>query len=225
MSKVLKLCNKYDIPIVAFGGGTSLEGHTLNPCKGITLSLKRMDKVTHFSAEDLDATVGAGLGYLDLNEQLEPHKIFFPLDPGPGASIGGMCACRCSGSTAVKYGTMRDNVLSVTAVLADGRIIKTGTRARKSAAGYDLTRILIGSEGTLAIITEVTLRLRKMPESAAALRVCFPSVKDAVACANDTINSGIEVGRCELMDDEMVRIVNKANGFKVSTYSLSKDIS
>lgn len=213
VSRVLRLCWAYRVPIVPYGGATSLEGHTLAPARGVSLDLNRMNRLLRVSAEDLDATVEAGLGYLDLNEKLAPKGICFPLDPGPGASIGGMCACRCSGSTAVKYGTMRDNVLGVTAVLADGTVIKTGTRARKSAAGYDLTRLLIGSEGTLGVITEVTLRLRRKPARAAAVRVCFPSIRAAAACANATLQAGVEVGRCELMDEDMVRIINEANGF------------
>lgn len=184
------------------------------PARGVSLDMNRMNKILRVSVEDLDATVQAGLGYLDLNESLAPQKICFPLDPGPGASIGGMCACRCSGSTAVKYGTMRDNVLNVTAVLADGTVLRTGTRARKSAAGYDLTRMLIGSEGTLGVITEVTLRLRRKPERSAALRVCFPSVRQAAAAANATLQAGVEVGRCELMDDDMIRIMNQMTGEK-----------
>lgn len=213
VSRVLRLCFTYRIPLVPYGGATSLEGHTLAPARGVSLDLNRMNKLLRVSTEDLDATVEAGLGYLDLNEQLASQGICFPLDPGPGASIGGMCACRCSGSTAVKYGTMRDNVLGVTAVSADGTVIKTGTRARKSAAGYDLTRLLIGSEGTLGVITEVTVRLRRKPSHAAAVRVCFPTIGEAAACANATLQEGVEVGRCELMDDDMVRIVNAANGF------------
>jgi D-lactate dehydrogenase (cytochrome) len=215
VSEVVKLCAAYGVPLVPYGGATSLEGHTLTVAGGVSLDLCRLNAVVRVSGEDLDATVEAGLGYLDLNEHLAPMGLFFPLDPGPGASIGGMCACRCSGSTAVKYGTMRDNVLAVTAVLADGTIIRTGTRARKSAAGYDLTRLLIGSEGTLGVITEVTVRLRRKPEHFAAVRVCFPSVREAAAAANATLLAGVEVGRCELMDDKMVKIVNDANGYKV----------
>jgi D-lactate dehydrogenase (cytochrome) len=176
--------------------------------------MNRMNRILRVSIEDLDATVEAGLGYLDLNEALRDQGVHFPLDPGPGASIGGMCACRCSGSTAVKYGTMRDSVLSVTAVLADGTVLKTGSRARKSAAGYDLTRLLIGSEGTLGIVTEVTLRLRRKPKRSAAIRVCFPSVREASAAASATLQAGVEVGRCELMDDHMVRIMNEMNGLR-----------
>ena len=146
-----QICNKYNVPVVAFGGGTSLEGHTLpvgieNMMDPISLDLNRMTSVLKFNENDLDVTVQAGLGYVQLNEYLRQFGIWFPLDPGPGASIGGMCACRCSGSTAVRYGSMRENVLNVTAVLADGTVIKTGSRARKSSAGYDLTRLLVGSE-------------------------------------------------------------------------------
>jgi D-lactate dehydrogenase (cytochrome) len=167
-----------------------------------------MHEVVALHEEDLDIEVQAGLGYVELNDILRPHKLWFPLDPGPGASVGGMCACRCSGSTAVRYGSMRENVLNVTAVLADGTIIKTGSRARKSSAGYDLTRLLIGSEGTLAVITEVTLKLHPIPSHAYAVKVCFPSVKEAALAATSALREGIQLGRAEMMDDAMVKIIN-----------------
>jgi len=212
VSKIVSICHEKDIPVVPFGGGTALEGHTITTYKdSISIDFNNMRKVLEFNPEDSDIRVQAGIGYIDLNEMLSPHSLWFPLDPGPGASIGGMCANRCSGSTALKYGSMRENVLNVTAVMSDGSIIKTGSRARKSSAGYDLTRLLIGSEGTLGLITEVNLKLHGVPTVSYALRVCFDDIRDASAAARATLNSGLNIGRCEMLDDEMMKIVNKAN--------------
>jgi D-lactate dehydrogenase (cytochrome) len=212
VSKIVKICHQKNIPVVPFGGGTALEGHTITTYKdSISVDFNNMRKVLEFHPDDSDIRVQAGIGYIDLNELLSPHNLWFPLDPGPGASIGGMCANRCSGSTALKYGSMRENVLNVTAVMSDGSIIKTGSRARKSSAGYDLTRLLIGSEGTLGLITEVNLKLHGVPAVSYALRVCFDDIRDAAAAARATLNSGLNIGRCEMLDDEMMKIVNKAN--------------
>lgn len=164
VSLIVKSCNKHKVPIVPYGGATSIEGHTLSPHGGVCIDMSEMKNVKSLHIEDMDVVVEPGIGWMELNEYLEPHGLFFPLDPGPGATIGGMCATRCSGSLAVRYGTMRENVISIKAVLANGDIVKTGNRARKSSAGYDLTRLLIGSEGTLGVITEVTLRLQKIPQ-------------------------------------------------------------
>ncbi|KAJ1390674.1 FAD-binding, type 2 [Sesbania bispinosa] len=164
VSKIVKSCNSYKIPIVPYGGATSIEGHTLSPNGGVCIDMSLMKRVKALHVDDMDVVVEPGIGWMELNEYLEPYGLFFPLDPGPGASIGGMCATRCSGSLAVRYGTMRDNVISLKVVLANGDIVKTASRARKSAAGYDLTRLMIGSEGTLGVITEVTLRLQKIPQ-------------------------------------------------------------
>ncbi|XP_037477167.1 D-lactate dehydrogenase [cytochrome], mitochondrial-like isoform X1 [Triticum dicoccoides] len=161
--KIVMTCNKYKVPIVPYGGATSIEGHTLAPHGGVCIDMSSMKKIKSLHVEDMDVVVEPGVGWIELNEYLKPHGLFFPLDPGPGATIGGMCATRCSGSLAVRYGTMRDNVINLQAVLPDGDVVKTGSRARKSAAGYDLTRLIIGSEGTLGVITEVTLRLQKLP--------------------------------------------------------------
>jgi hypothetical protein len=203
VSKIVKLCNKYQIPLVPFGGGTSLEGHTLTLQGGVSLDFNQMKKVVELNEDDLDVRVEAGLGYVELNDILRSKGLWFPLDPGPGASIGGMCACRCSGSTAVRYGSMRENVLNLTAVLADGSIIHTGSRARKSAAGYDITRLLIGSEGTLAVITEATLKLHGVPKVSHAVRIAFPGgVFAAATTAKDTLNCGVTIGRCEVSHSE-----------------------
>jgi len=212
VSEIMKICSAHHIPVVAFGGGTSLEGQTLTTQGGISLDFSRMKRVLALHEQDLDVTVQAGLGYVELNEILKPKGLWFPLDPGPGASVGGMCSCRCSGSTAVRYGSMRENVLSLTAVLADGTIIKTGSRARKSSAGYDITRLLIGAEGTLAVITEATLKIHGIPKFSNALRISFPKgITDAACTARDSLNCGVTVGRCELLDDEMSKILNAAN--------------
>ncbi|XVE96218.1 hypothetical protein REPUB_Repub02eG0202800 [Reevesia pubescens] len=212
VSQIVKSCNKHKVPIVPYGGATSLEGHTLSPNGGVCIDMTLMKRVKAVHVEDMDVVVEPGIGWLELNEYLEPYGLFFPLDPGPGATIGGMCATRCSGSLAVRYGTMRDNVISLKVVLANGDIVKTSSRARKSAAGYDLTRLIIGSEGTLGIVTEVTLRLQKIPEHSVVAMCNFPTIKDAADVAIATMLSGIQVSRLELLDEVQIRAVNIANG-------------
>ncbi|XP_057981944.1 D-lactate dehydrogenase [cytochrome], mitochondrial isoform X3 [Malania oleifera] len=193
VSEIVKLCNKHEVPIVPYGGATSIEGHTLSPNGGVCIDMSFMKHIKSLHVEDMDVTVEPGIGWIELNEILEPYGLFFPLDPGPGATIGGMCATRCSGSLAVRYGTMRDNVISLKVVLANGDIVKTSSRARKSAAGYDLTRLMIGSEGTLGVITEVTLRLQKIPQYSVVAMCNFPSIKDAADVAIATMLSGIQI--------------------------------
>ncbi|XP_039004236.1 D-lactate dehydrogenase [cytochrome], mitochondrial [Hibiscus syriacus] len=212
VSQIVKSCNKHKVPIVPYGGATSIEGHTLSPNGGVCIDMTLMKRVKALHIRDMDVVVEPGIGWMELNEYLEPYGLFFPLDPGPGATIGGMCATRCSGSLAVRYGTMRDNVISLKVVLANGDIVKTASRARKSAAGYDLTRLMIGSEGTLGVVTEVTLRLQKIPEHSVVAMCNFPTVKDAADVAIATMLSGIQVSRVELLDEVQVRAVNIANG-------------
>ncbi|XP_062165965.1 D-lactate dehydrogenase [cytochrome], mitochondrial isoform X2 [Alnus glutinosa] len=212
VSKIVKSCDKHKVPIVPYGGATSIEGHTLSPNGGVCIDMSLMKTVKALHIDDMDVVVEPGIGWMELNEYLEPHGLFFPLDPGPGATIGGMCATRCSGSLAVRYGTMRDNVINLKVVLANGDIVKTASRARKSAAGYDLTRLMIGSEGTLGVITEVTLRLQKIPQYSVVAMCNFPSVKDAADVAIATMLSGIQVSRVELLDEVQVRAINIANG-------------
>ncbi|XP_078163403.1 FAD-linked oxidases family protein [Carex rostrata] len=212
VQKIVLACNKYKIPVVPYGGATSIEGHTLAPSAGVCIDLTLMNKVKSLNIEDMDVVVEPGVGWIELNEYLKPYGLFFPLDPGPGATIGGMCATRCSGSLAVRYGTMRDNVISLQVVLANGELIKTASRARKSAAGYDLTRLMIGSEGTLGVITEVTLRLQKLPSHSVVAMCNFPTIKDAADVAIATMHSGIQVSRVELLDEVQVRAINVANG-------------
>ncbi|XP_050244505.1 D-lactate dehydrogenase [cytochrome], mitochondrial-like isoform X2 [Quercus robur] len=212
VSKIVKSCDTHKVPIVPYGGATSLEGHILSPNGGVCIDMSMMNSIKALHIEDMDVVVEPGIGWMELNEYLEPYGLFFPLDPGPGATIGGMCATRCSGSLAVRYGTMRDNVISLKVVLANGDIIKTASRARKSAAGYDLTRLVIGSEGTLGVITEVTLRLQKIPQHSVVAMCNFPSIKDAADVAIATMKSGIQVSRVELMDEVQVKAINIANG-------------
>ncbi|XP_010263119.1 PREDICTED: D-lactate dehydrogenase [cytochrome], mitochondrial isoform X2 [Nelumbo nucifera] len=212
VSKIVISCNNHKVPIVPYGGATSIEGHTLSPNGGVCIDMTLMKTVKSLHIEDMDVVVEPGIGWMELNEYLEPYGLFFPLDPGPGATIGGMCATRCSGSLAVRYGTMRDNVINLKVILANGEIVKTGSRARKSAAGYDLTRLMIGSEGTLGVITEVTLRLQKIPQYSVVAMCNFPTIKDAADVAIATMLSGIQVSRVELLDDVMVKAINLANG-------------
>ena len=205
VAHIVATCQAAGVPIVAFGAGTSLEGHVEALQGGICLDLSGMDRILDVSVPDLDCHVEAGIRRRRLNEELRDTGLFFPVDPGADASLGGMAATRASGTNAVRYGTMREVVLGLTAVLADGSIVHTGGRARKSAAGYDLTRLLIGSEGTLGIITELRLRLFGIPEAISAAVAAFPSVAAAVETVQLTIQSGIPVARIELLDAVQMR--------------------
>ena len=208
VADAVRLASQYSVPVIPFGVGSSLEGHLLAIQGGISIDLGRMDKVLAINSEDLTVTVQAGVTRKQLNEAVKSTGLFFPIDPGADATIGGMSATRASGTNAVRYGTMRENVLALEVVTADGSIIRTGTRAKKSSAGYDLTRLMVGSEGTLGVITEITVRLYPLPEAISAAICSFPSIEAAVRTTIQTIQLGVPIARVELIDVNTVRMVN-----------------
>ncbi len=216
VSKVLKYCNSEKIPVVAFGAGSSLEGHVLPLYGGISLDLTQMNKILEIKADDLVVRVEPGVHRMALNEKLASQGLFFSVDPGADATLGGMASTGAAGTTTVRYGSMRDNVLALTAVMADGTVIRTGRETRKLSAGYDLTRLLVGSEGTLAVITELTLRVFGIPEKMAAAIVRFPSLADGVTAATAIVRSGISIARCEFLDAKCIKNVNSHDGLNLS---------
>jgi D-lactate dehydrogenase (cytochrome) len=216
VSKVLKYCNAEKIPVVAFGAGSSLEGHVLPLFGGISLDLTEMNKIIEIKTDDLVVRVEPGVHRMALNEKLATQGLFFSVDPGADATLGGMASTGAAGTTTVRYGAMRDNVLALTAVMADGTVIRTGRETRKLSAGYDLTRLLVGSEGTLAVITELTLRVFGIPEKMAAAIVRFPTLSDGVTAATAIVRSGIAIARCEFLDAKCIKNVNSHDGLSLS---------
>ena len=207
--EVLRLADRFAVPVIPYGAGSSLEGHLLAVQGGVSLDLSRMNHIVAIQPEDLTVTVQAGVTRKQLNDEIRHTGLFFPIDPGADASLGGMCATRASGTNAVRYGTMRENVLGLTVVTPQGEVIHTGTRARKSSAGYDLTRLMVGSEGTLGVITEVTLKVYPKPEAVSAATCSFSSIDAAVRTTIQIIQLGVPIARCELLDANAVRAVNR----------------
>ncbi|MDH1426811.1 FAD-binding protein [Comamonas aquatica] len=209
VADAVQLADQYTVPVIAYGAGSSLEGHLLAVQGGISIDVSRMNRVLRVNAEDMTVTVQPGILRKQLNDAIKDQGLFFPIDPGADASIGGMTATRASGTNAVRYGTMRENVLALEVVTASGEVIRTGNRAKKSAAGYDLTRLMVGSEGTLGIFTEITLRLFPLPEAVSAAVCSFPTLADAVHTVIQTIQMGVPIARVELVDGATVAMVNK----------------
>ncbi|KAL4875783.1 hypothetical protein BJY04DRAFT_151113 [Aspergillus karnatakaensis] len=239
VSIIAKICSGYQIPMIPFAGGSSVEGHFTAPYSGISIDFSQMNQIIAFHEEDMDVVVQPGVNWMDLNSEIKDSGLFLPMDPSPTALIGGMVATNCSGTNAVRYGTMKDWILNLTVVLADGSIIKTRRRPRKTSAGYNLTALFTGSEGTLGMITEITLKLAPVPEHQNVAVATFPSIRDAVACTTRIMRRGIPIAAVELMDETQMAVLNRNGGaggrlweekptllfkFSGSTQSITADI-
>ncbi|KAI5779071.1 hypothetical protein EDC01DRAFT_723772 [Geopyxis carbonaria] len=209
VSRIAKICHRYRVPMIPFSGGTSLEGNFAAPFGGMSIDFSHMDKIIKFNEEDLDIVVQPAVSWMGLNEEIKSSGLFFPVDPGPTAKFGGMVGTNCSGTNAVRYGTMKDWVVNLTVVMADGTVIKTRRRPRKSSAGYNLTSMFIGSEGTLGLVTEITLKLAVIPQQTSVAVVTFPTIRDAAAAASSVMRAGVPVAAMEIMDDVQMMVVNK----------------
>jgi D-lactate dehydrogenase (cytochrome) len=207
--EIMRASRQFQLPVIPFGAGSSLEGHVHAIHGGIAIDMRQMNRILRIGTDDLDVTVEAGVTRLQLQKALGNTGLMFPVDPGADATLGGMAATRASGTTAVRYGTMKDNVLATTVVMADGQVVRTGTRARKSSAGYDLTRLFVGSEGTLGVITELTLRLHPVPEAVSAAVCAFDTMASAVETVIATIQLGLRVARIELVDERQLEAINR----------------
>ena len=210
VSKIAKLCYKYKIPMIPYSGGSSLEANFSAPFGGMSIDFTHMDQIIALHADDMDVVVQPSVPWMSLNDQIKDSGLFFPVDPGPSARIGGMVGTSCSGTNAVRYGTMKDWVINLTVVLSDGTVIKTRRRPRKSSAGYNLTNLFVGSEGTLGIVTEITLKLAVVPQETSVAVVTFPTIRDAAAAASKVLRAGVPVAAMEIMDDVQMAVINKA---------------
>ncbi|KAH7078825.1 D-lactate dehydrogenase mitochondrial precursor [Paraphoma chrysanthemicola] len=210
VSELAKVCHKYKIPMIPYSGGSSLEANFSAPFGGMSIDFTFMDQIVALHADDMDVVVQPSVPWMSLNDQIKDSGLFFPVDPGPSARIGGMVGTSCSGTNAVRYGTMKDWVINLTVVLADGTVIKTRRRPRKSSAGYNLTNLFIGSEGTLGIVTEITLKLAVVPQETSVAVVTFPTIRDAAAAASKVLRTGVPVAAMEIMDDVQMSVINKA---------------
>jgi len=208
VSTIAKICNKYRVPIIPYSGGSSLEGNFSAPYGGISVDFAFMDQIIKFNKDDMDVVVQPSVSWMSLNDELSASGLFFPVDPGPSAKIGGMVGTNCSGTNAVRYGTMKDWVINLTVVLADGTIIKTKRRPRKTSAGYNLNSLFVGSEGTLGLVTEITLKLAVIPQEFSVAVVTFPTIRDAASAAAGVMRAGVPVAAMEIMDEVQMRVVN-----------------
>jgi D-lactate dehydrogenase (cytochrome) len=214
VSTIAKICNKYRVPIIPFSGGSSLEGNFSAPYGGISVDFAFMDQIIKFNKDDMDVVVQPSVSWMSLNDELSTSGLFFPVDPGPSAKIGGMVGTNCSGTNAVRYGTMKDWVINLTVVLADGTIVKTKRRPRKTSAGYNLNSLFVGSEGTLGLVTEITLKLAVIPQEFSVAVVTFPTIRDAASAAAGVMRAGVPVAAMEIMDEVQMRVVNLSGATK-----------